>query len=131
MPRVAIVGAGFAGFADLAGLAGLAGALFLACRGHAVSIVERDDPPPNGTPAKTPWLAPSRCAPGPSVARRCWVALEGCCFDEAPDVIEALLARGVHEIPVVGGAVTLPDERTLLSRRLVAEAELRPRDEAP
>ena len=37
----------------------------------------------------------------------------------------ALRARGIHEIPIVVGAGTLEGEQMLLSRRLVAEAELR------
>jgi 2-polyprenyl-6-methoxyphenol hydroxylase-like FAD-dependent oxidoreductase len=45
--------------------------------------------------------------------------------DEAPDLVASLVGRGVHEIPVVLGAGALTGERMLLSRRLVAEAELR------
>jgi 2-polyprenyl-6-methoxyphenol hydroxylase-like FAD-dependent oxidoreductase len=116
MARVVIAGAGFAG---------LAGALFLARRGHDVSVVERDDPPPDGTPADD---ANGWRHPGVPQARQSHALLgraRRVLFDEAPDVVEALLARGVHEIPVIVGAGRLPGERMLLSRRLVAEAELR------
>lgn len=116
MTRVVIIGGGFAG---------LVGALFLARRGHTVSVVERDGPPPNGTPADD---ADGWRHPGVPQARQSHALLgraRRVLVDEAPDVIEALLARGVHEIPVIVGAGTLPDERMLLSRRLVAEAELR------
>jgi 2-polyprenyl-6-methoxyphenol hydroxylase-like FAD-dependent oxidoreductase len=106
------------------GFAGLAGALFLARRGHVVTVVERDGAPPQGTAADDVdrWLHP-----GVPQARQSHALLgraRRVLVDEAPDVVESMLARGVHEVPVVFGAGVL-DEQMLLSRRLVAEAELR------
>ena len=115
MTRVVIAGGGFAG---------LGGALFLARRGHVVTVVERDGAPPQGTPSDDVdrWLHP-----GVPQARQSHALLgraRRVLVDEAPDVVASLLARGVREIPVVVGAGML-DEQMLLSRRLVAEAELR------
>ena len=116
MTRVVIAGAGFAG---------LAGALFLARRGHAVTVVERDEAPPDGTPDDdvNRWLHPG--APQARQSHALLGRARRVMVDEAPDVVAALLARGVHEIPVVVGAGILDGEHMLLSRRLVAEAELR------
>ena len=116
MTRAVIAGGGFAG---------LAGALFMARRGHSVTLVERDPGPPGGTPDDD---ADRWRHPGVSQARQSHAMLgraRRVLVDEAPDVLHALLARGVHEVPIVFGAGTLEGERMLLSRRLVAEAELR------
>ncbi len=115
MTRVVIAGGGFSG---------LAAALFMARRGHAVTVVERDGAPPQGTPSDDAerWLHP-----GVPQARQSHALLgraRRVLADEAPDVVASLLARGVREVPVVVGAGAL-DEQMLLSRRLVAEAELR------
>lgn len=113
--RVLLAGGGFAG---------LSGALFLARRGHTVTVVERDGAPPQGTPSDDVdgWLHPG--APQARQSHALLGRARRVLVDEAPDVVASLLARGVHEIPVVVGAGTL-DEQMLLSRRLVAEAELR------
>jgi 2-polyprenyl-6-methoxyphenol hydroxylase-like FAD-dependent oxidoreductase len=108
-----------------AGFTGLAAALFLVRRGHSVTVVERDGPPPEGSPTDdvNQWRHP-----GVSQARQSHALLgraRRVLVDEAPDVVAAFLARGIHEIPVSVGAGTLDGERMLLSRRLVAEAELR------
>ena len=106
------------------GFAGLAGALFLARRGHSVTLVERDraagrNPDDDADTWRHPGVSQARQSHAMlGRARRVLV-------DEAPDVLEALLARGVHEVPIVFGAGTLEGESMLLSRRLVAEAELR------
>ena len=114
--RVVVVGAGFAG---------LAGALFLARRGHAVTVVERDEAPPDGSPGDDVdgWRHPG--APQARQSHALLARARRVLVDEAPDVVAALLARGVHEIPAVVGVGTLDGEQMLLSRRLVAEAELR------
>ena len=115
MTRVVIAGGGFAG---------LAGALFLARRGHVVTVVERDGAPPHGTAFDD---ADQWRHPGAPQARQSHALLgraRRVLVEETPDVVAALLKRGVREIPVVVGAGAL-DERWLLSRRLVAEAELR------
>ena len=96
----------------------------MARRGHAVTVVERDGAPPQGTPSDDAerWLHP-----GVPQARQSHALLgraRRVLADEAPDVVASLLARGVREVPVVVGAGAL-DEQMLLSRRLVAEAELR------
>lgn len=116
MTRVVIAGAGFAG---------LASALFLARRGHVVTVVERDEAPPNGSPSDdvNEWLHPG--APQARQSHALLGRARRVLVDEAPDVVASLLARGVHEIPVVVGAGSLDGERMLLSRRLVAEAEIR------
>lgn len=116
MTRVVIAGAGFAG---------LASALFLARRGHSVTLVERDAAPPDGTPADdvADWAHPG--APQARQSHALLGRARRVLVDEAPDVVAALLSRGVREIPVVVGAGFLDGERMLLSRRLVAEAELR------
>jgi glycine/D-amino acid oxidase-like deaminating enzyme len=100
--RVVIAGAGFVG---------LAGALFMARRGHVVTLVERDGAPPDGTPDDDVdhWIHP-----GVSQARKSHAVLgraRRVLFDESPDVIDALIARGVHEIPVVVGAGALVGEQ--------------------
>ena len=116
MTRVVIAGAGFAG---------LASSLFLARQGHDVTIVERDDAPPNGTPSDDVdgWLHPG--APQARQSHALLGRARRVLVDEAPDVVASLRARGVHEIPIVVGAGVLDGEQMLLSRRLVAEAELR------
>lgn len=116
MTRVVVAGAGFSG---------LAAALFLARRGHNVTLVDRDGPPPNGSPQDDVegWRHP-----GAPQARQTHALLGRACrvlTDEAPDVIDSLETRGVHRVPVVVGAGELEGEHMLLSRRLVAEAELR------
>ncbi len=132
MAEVVIAGGGFAG---------LAGALFLARRGHTVTLVERDEAPPNATAGVGADASASASAsagadvdaeqwkhPGAPQARQSHALLgraHRVLLDEAPDVIEALLSRGVHQIPISVGAAVLEGEHMLLSRRLVAEAELR------
>ncbi|MCU1398921.1 MAG: hypothetical protein JWN62_2030 [Acidimicrobiales bacterium] len=106
------------------GFTGLAGALFLARRGHEVTVVERDGPPPNGTPADD---AERWSHPGVSQAHQSHALLgraRRVLVDEAPDLVASLVARGVRQVPVALGAGTLTGEQMLLSRRLVAEAEL-------
>ena len=114
--RVVIAGAGFAG---------LSSALFLARRGHQVTMIERDGAPPDGAPSDD---VDSWRHPGVPQGRQTHALLARArriLADEAPDVIAAFLERGIREIPVVVGAGRLEGELMLLSRRLVAEAELR------
>ena len=105
MTRVVIAGAGFSG---------LAAALFLARRGHTVTVVDRDGPPPHGSPQDDVdgWRHP-----GAPQARQSNALLGRACrvlTDEAPDVIDALGTRGVHQVPVVVGAGALEGEHMLL-----------------
>lgn len=116
MARVVIAGGGFAG---------LAAALLLARRGHTVAVVERDGPPPGSTPDDDAhgWHRPG--APQSHQSHVLLARARRVLADEAPDVIDALLARGVREHPAAVGAGRLEGEYALMSRRLVAEATLR------
>lgn len=116
MTRVIIAGGGFSG---------LASAVFLARRGHRVTLVERDGPPPEGSPDDDVDAWRRAGAPQARQSHAILGRARRVLMDEAPDVVAALLARGVHEIPIVVGAGALTGEYMLLSRRLVAEAELR------
>ncbi len=89
-----------------------------------MTVVERDSAPPHGTPADDVdrWRHPG--APQARQSHALLGRARRVLVDEAPDVVASLLERGVREIPVVVGAGRL-DEQMLLSRRLVAEAELR------
>ena len=116
MTDVVIAGGGFAGSAA---------ALFLARRGHVVTLVERDAPPPDGGPDADfeDWHRP-----GVPQARQSHALLgraRRVLMDETPDVVEALLDRGVHERELAVGVGRVPGEAMLSTRRLVAEAVVR------
>lgn len=107
------------------GFAGLATALFLARRGRAVALVERD-PAPSGATADDDFEGWRR--PGVPQAHQSHLLLgraRRVLLEEAPDVLAALLAQGVRAMPVHVGAGELPGEEFLLTRRLVAEGVLR------
>ncbi len=79
------------------GLGGLASALFLARRGHAVTLLERDAAlPPASLDGLPAWVRRGTPQAGQSHAfvARCRQLLA----EEAPDVLAALLAAGVQEI---------------------------------
>lgn len=81
------------------GLAGLSAALFLARRGHPVTVLERDPAPPPATIEGVPgWVRRGTPQAGQSHAflARCRQILT----DEAPDVLDALRAAGVGEVPL-------------------------------
>src|SRR6478735_1745195 len=87
-----------------AGFAGMGAALFMARRGHVVTLVERDPSPPDGAPDDD---VDSWRHPGVPQARQSHALLgraRRVLIDEAPDVLDALRARGIHEIPIVVGA---------------------------
>ncbi|MEO6653073.1 MAG: FAD-dependent oxidoreductase [Ilumatobacteraceae bacterium] len=116
MTDVVIAGGGFAG---------LAAALFVARRGHSVTVLERDGSPIDADPDNDVehWHrpgAPQSHQPHLMLARARRVLAE-----EAPDVIEAFLSRGVRQARAESGAGSLPGEHFLMSRRLVAEATIR------
>ncbi len=116
MTDTVIVGGGFAGSAA---------ALFLARRGHVVTLIERDHPPPDGD-AEADFAAWRR--PGAPQARQSHALLARArrvLLDEVPDVLESLLARGVHEQEIAVGAGAVAGEAMLSTRRLVAEGVLR------
>lgn len=116
MTDVVIAGGGFAG---------LAASLFLARRGHFVTVVERDGPP-TGTDADDDALHWKR--PGAPQSHHSHLLLgraRRVLAEEAPDVIDEFIARGIRQAPVTLGAGFLDGEYYLMSRRLVAEATMR------
>lgn len=111
MAEVVVVGAG---------PAGLAAALFGARRGHLVTVVERDPPPPNGSADDdvARWARPGvpHAPQGHVFLARSTEVLRA----EAPDVLQTVLDRGAVEVAVPGGS-----SGNVLARRLVYEAVLR------
>ena len=107
-----------------AGVVGLTTALLLARRGHEVVVLDRDGPPPDGTPDDDTERWDRRGVPHAAHAHgflaRCVRVLR----EEAPDVLDALAARGAVIMPVPFGP-GFEDVAALLSRRLVFEAALR------
>ncbi|MYS39170.1 flavin-dependent dehydrogenase [Streptomyces sp. KhCrAH-43] len=106
-----------------AGVAGLGLAAFAARRGHRVTLVERDGPPPEGGADAEVADWERRGVPharqghallglGISVLRQ-----------ECPGVLDELTGRGAVAVPLETGG----DDLGLLSRRLVFEAALRRR----
>ena len=82
------------------GLAGLATALFLGRRHHTVTVIERDGPVAAGAPGSVFQAGPR---PGVPQARQPHNFLGRCVrvlLEEAPDVLDALIARGVLRIPL-------------------------------
>jgi len=110
------------------GPGGLATALFAARRGFEVLLVERDGDPRDGSADGDfdEWRRP-----GVPQARQSHVFLgRGCrvLAQEAADVMDALLSRGVLQVPVGFrglGVVKDSEAVNLLSRRLVFEGVLR------
>ena len=116
MTRVVVAGGGFAG---------LAATLFLARRGHAVTLIERDGGPIDGYSADDDalrWKRPG--APQSQQGHLLLARARRVFWEEAPDVIDAFLARGIRQVPAGAGAGSLDGEYFLTSRRLVAEATL-------
>jgi 2-polyprenyl-6-methoxyphenol hydroxylase-like FAD-dependent oxidoreductase len=112
-----------------AGVIGLTTALLLARRGHEVVVLDRDGPPPDGTPDDDAqrWDRPGvpHAAHAHGFLARCTRVLR----EEAPDVLDTLTARGATIVPVAFGP-GFEDDAALLSRRLVFEATLRRAAEA-
>ncbi len=116
MAQIVIAGGGFAG---------LSASLFLARRGHAVTIVERDAPPPGDSADDDADRWPRPGAPQAQQSHVLLARARHVLVQEAPDVLAAMLARGVREQPASVGAGGVEGEAMLLSRRLVAEGVLR------
>ncbi len=116
MTDVVIAGGGFAG---------LAAALFTARRGHLVTVIERDGPPTGSSPDDDAqhWARPG--APQSTQSHLLLGRARRVLAEEAPDVIDEFIARGVRQAPAVVGAGSMDGEYFLMSRRLVAEAILR------
>ncbi len=109
MTRAVIVGAG---------ISGLSCALFAARRGHQLTVVDKDGPPP-ATDVYSGWDRP-----GVAHARQghAFLALGSRVMQqEAPDVFAEIVASGAPEIALESN----PDDTTVLCRRLVYEAILR------
>ena len=112
-----------------AGVVGLACALFLARRGHVILLLDRDAAPPNGSPEDEVegWTRPGvpQAMHSHIFRARSTRVLQ----EEAPDVIDALLERGITRSDVRFGE-GFEDDVALSSRRLVYEAVLRRKVEA-
>ena len=107
------------------GFTGLAAALFLARRGHTVTVVERDGSPTGSSPDDNAqhWARPG--APQSHQSHLLLGRARRVLAEESPDVIDEFIARGIRQAPAVVGASCLDGEYFLMSRRLVAEAILR------
>lgn len=116
MTDVVIAGGGFAGSSA---------ALFLARRGHAVTMIERDGPPPDGGADGDFEDWNRRGVPQARQSHALLARARRVLVEEAPDVVETLLARGVREQEIGVGVGRVPGEAMLSTRRLVAEAVLR------
>ena len=116
MSQIVIAGGGFAG---------LSASLFLARRGHAVTIVERDEAPPGDSAEDDAdrWRRPG--APQSEQSHVLLARARQVLAQDAPDVLASLLRRGVREQSASVGAGGVEGEAMLLSRRLVAEGVLR------
>lgn len=107
-----------------AGVVGSASALFLARAGHEVVVLDRDGPPPDGTPDDDAQGWERRGVPHAAHAHGFMARCARVLREEVPDVLGALTTRGVASAPVPFGP-GYEDDLALLSRRLVFEALLR------
>jgi 2-polyprenyl-6-methoxyphenol hydroxylase-like FAD-dependent oxidoreductase len=113
MAKIVVVGAG---------VGGLAAALFCARRGHAVTVVERDEQPKPDATAEEDFRHWARAGVPHARQGHNFLGLATRILrEEAPDVLAAVAARGAPRTPVPGAA----GEENLLSRRLVFEGTFR------
>ncbi|MFR9800278.1 NAD(P)/FAD-dependent oxidoreductase [Streptomyces sp. MS06] len=106
-----------------AGVAGLGLAAFAARRGHRVTLVERDGPPPEGGAHTEVADWERRGVPHARQGHALLGLGIGVLRAECPDVLAELTGRGAVAVPLETGG----DDLGLLSRRLVFEAALRRR----
>ena len=82
------------------GLAGLATALFLGRRHHTVTVIERDGPVAAGAPGSVFQAGPRPGVPQARQPHNFLGRSVRVLREEAPDVLDALIARGVLRIPL-------------------------------
>ncbi|TYK53158.1 NAD(P)/FAD-dependent oxidoreductase [Actinomadura decatromicini] len=113
MAKIVVIGAG---------MAGLAVALFCARRGHMVTVVERDDQPKPEASAEEDFTEWERDGVPHARQGHNFLGLSSRIMrEEAPDVLDAVAARGAPRVPIAGG----DGDENVLSRRLVYEGALR------
>lgn len=105
------------------GVAGLGLAVFAARRGHRVTLVERDGPPPEGGAHIEVADWERRGVPHARQGHALLGLGIGVLREECPEVLAELTGRGAVAVPLETGG----DDLGLLSRRLVFEAALRRR----
>ncbi|GAB3956267.1 FAD-dependent oxidoreductase [Streptomyces sparsus] len=106
-----------------AGVAGLALATFATQRGHRVTLVERDGPPPGGGAHAEVADWERRGVPHARQGHALLGLGIGVLREECPEVLADLTGRGAVPVELETGG----DDLGLLSRRLVFEAALRRR----
>ncbi|MFJ4878272.1 NAD(P)/FAD-dependent oxidoreductase [Streptomyces sp. NPDC088745] len=106
-----------------AGVAGLGLAVFAARRGHRVTLVERDGPPPGGGPHAEVSDWDRRGVPHARQGHALLGLGIGVLREECPEVTAELTGEGAVPVTLETGG----DDLGLLSRRLVFEAALRRR----
>ncbi|NGO07851.1 FAD-dependent oxidoreductase [Streptomyces sp. HC44] len=105
-----------------AGLAGSAAAVFCARRGHRVTVLESGGPPPGDAPPDGDVFTWERSEVSHARQGHAFLALSTRILrQEAPDVLDAVIARGARLTPLEHGS----SETTVLSRRLVYEGVVR------
>ncbi|MCH6159942.1 FAD-dependent oxidoreductase [Streptomyces marispadix] len=113
MTKIVVIGAG---------MGGLATALFCARRGHTVTVLERDDRPKPDASADEDFRSWERAGVPHARQGHNFLGLSSRVMrEEAPDVLDAVAARGAPRVPVPGAG----EDENLLSRRLVYEGALR------
>ncbi|MFA1549883.1 NAD(P)/FAD-dependent oxidoreductase [Actinomadura chokoriensis] len=105
-----------------AGMGGLAAALFCARRGHTVTVIERDGRPKPDATADEDFTSWERGGVPHARQGHNFLGLSTRIMrSEAPDVLDAVAARGAPRIPIPGE----DGDENVLSRRLVYEGALR------
>jgi 2-polyprenyl-6-methoxyphenol hydroxylase-like FAD-dependent oxidoreductase len=84
-----------------AGVSGLVAALAFEARGYRVTVLDRDSAVPAGVTAETSWDWPRRGAPHVQHPHFLMGRLRMLMRDEHPDLLQALFAAGVWELPFI------------------------------